>query len=55
MSNNIDQENPSANDNNTDATIVEAKMATFRARLAKYKVSSDIPNLSEKNEKFNGH
>ena len=46
MSNNIDQENPSANGDNTEVLIteltVEVKMTTFGTHLAKYQVSSHI-------------
>ena len=42
MSNNIDQENPPANDDNTDATNDRGENNYFRPHLAKYEVSSHI-------------
>ena len=52
MSNNIDQENPSANEDN-----VRDRNGYFRDRLesTKFLQISTLPNLSEKNEKCNGN
>ena len=57
MSNNIDQENPSANEDNTDPANVRDRNGYFRDRLesTKFLQISTLPNLSEKNEKCNGN
>ena len=54
MSNNIDQENPSANDDNTDPANVRDRNGYFR-ESTKFLQISTLPNLPEKNEKCNGN
>ena len=44
MSNNIDQDNPSANDDNTDATFVRGGNDYFRCTSCKVGSSSNIVN-----------
>ena len=58
MSNNIDQENPSASDDNTDATNVRSRNDYFRGTSCEVHIlwiKLTLPNLFEKNEKYNGH